>query len=139
MSSVLVFLFVFSFVFFYMYLLNCNVQFKIRTIATCGVNRAQPWQAKVYLALLLSPSPTTMSTNASYVCDTIPAPRLANDAQVPSEPVFDDPEPAPMQSDPQQPPPRKLCVRHQRMADEGTNLKLQQVYISLFYIFSFSD
>ena len=25
------------------------------------------------------------------------------------------------------PPPRKLCVRHQRMADEGTNLKLQQV------------
>jgi len=24
-------------------------------------------------------------------------------------------------------PPRKLCVRHQRMADEGTNLKLQQV------------
>ncbi|KAF8652707.1 hypothetical protein AX16_004211 [Volvariella volvacea WC 439] len=25
-----------------------------------------------------------------------------------------------------QPPPRKLCVRHQRMADEGTNLKLQQ-------------
>jgi hypothetical protein len=22
---------------------------------------------------------------------------------------------------------RKLCVRHQRMADEGTNLKLQQV------------
>ncbi|KAK0459497.1 F-box/WD repeat-containing protein pof1 [Desarmillaria tabescens] len=26
----------------------------------------------------------------------------------------------------QQPPARKLCVRHQRMADEGTNLKLQQ-------------
>lgn len=26
-----------------------------------------------------------------------------------------------------QPPPRKLCVRHQRMADEGTNLKIQQV------------
>jgi hypothetical protein len=26
-----------------------------------------------------------------------------------------------------QPPARKLCVRHQRMADEGTNLKLQQV------------
>lgn len=32
-------------------------------------------------------------------------------------------EPAP----PSQPPPRKLCIRHQRMADEGTNLKLQQV------------
>ena len=28
---------------------------------------------------------------------------------------------------PSQPPARKLCVRHQRMADEGTNLKLQQV------------
>lgn len=26
-----------------------------------------------------------------------------------------------------QPPAKKLCVRHQRMADEGTNLKLQQV------------
>jgi hypothetical protein len=25
------------------------------------------------------------------------------------------------------PPGRKLCVRHQRMADEGTNLKLQKV------------
>jgi hypothetical protein len=33
--------------------------------------------------------------------------------------------PNPPQSD--APPPRKLCVRHQRMADEGTNLKLQQV------------
>jgi F-box and WD-40 domain protein MET30 len=26
-----------------------------------------------------------------------------------------------------QQPARKLCVRHQRMADEGTSLKLQQV------------
>lgn len=24
-------------------------------------------------------------------------------------------------------PPRKLCARHQRMADEGTNAKLQSV------------
>lgn len=31
------------------------------------------------------------------------------------------------ESVPAQPPARKLCVRHQRMADEGTNLKLQQV------------
>ena len=29
-----------------------------------------------------------------------------------------------------QPAARKLCVRHQRMADEGTNLKLQQVSYS---------
>ena len=28
---------------------------------------------------------------------------------------------------PPQPPARKLCVRHQRMADEGTIIKLQQV------------
>ncbi|KAH9857724.1 WD40 repeat-like protein [Lenzites betulinus] len=31
----------------------------------------------------------------------------------------------------QQPPARKLCVRHQRMADEGTNLKLQQALDAL--------
>jgi len=80
-----------------------------------------------------------MSTNSSYVCDTIPAARLANDPQVPSEPVFDDPEPTPMiESDPQQSPPRKLCVRHQRMADEGTNLKLQQV-LELSFSFVFSN
>ncbi|KAH9921044.1 quinon protein alcohol dehydrogenase-like superfamily [Fomitopsis serialis] len=30
-----------------------------------------------------------------------------------------------------QPPARKLCVRHQRMADEGTNLKLQQALDAL--------
>ena len=33
----------------------------------------------------------------------------------------DEPKPQP------QPPARKLCVRHQRMADEGINLKIQQV------------
>ncbi|VDC07850.1 unnamed protein product [Peniophora sp. CBMAI 1063] len=32
---------------------------------------------------------------------------------------------------PSQPPARKLCVRHQRMADEGTNLKLQQALDAL--------
>ncbi|KAI0710453.1 WD40 repeat-like protein [Cerioporus squamosus] len=32
---------------------------------------------------------------------------------------------------PLQPPARKLCVRHQRMADEGTNLKLQQALDAL--------
>jgi hypothetical protein len=31
-----------------------------------------------------------------------------------------------------QPEPRKLCVRHQRMADEGTNVKLQEVSPSPF-------
>lgn len=69
------------------------------------------------------------ASSSSYVCDTLPAPRLAslNDPP-PLPPVEDDPEP-PKHALPtwQQPPPRKLCVRHQRMADEGTNLKLQQV------------
>ncbi|PPQ66855.1 hypothetical protein CVT26_009634 [Gymnopilus dilepis] len=68
------------------------------------------------------------ASSSSYVCDTLPAPRLAslNDPP-PLPPVEDDPEP-PKHALPtwQQPPPRKLCVRHQRMADEGTNLKLQQ-------------
>ena len=31
---------------------------------------------------------------------------------------------------------RKLCVRHQRIADEGTNLKLQQVRSLIFSPFS---
>lgn len=74
-----------------------------------------------------------MTTSASYVCDTIPAARLAiTPSSDPQEPtvVLDDPEPF---SDPHietSTPPRKLCVRHQRMADEGTNLKLQQVRLS---------
>ncbi|PPQ89066.1 hypothetical protein CVT25_006438 [Psilocybe cyanescens] len=66
---------------------------------------------------------------SSYVCDTLPAPRLAgpSDSEKP-EPVVvdDDPEPDTFTYTFQQPPARKLCVRHQRMADEGTNLKLQQ-------------
>lgn len=33
----------------------------------------------------------------------------------------------------EQPPQRKLCVRHQRMADEGMNVKLQMV--CLFFSF----
>ena len=62
--------------------------------------------------------------DAQQVCDTIRPARLAM--------LFDDPQPLP-QPQPFNPPhmpnslPRKLCVRHQRMADEGTNLKLQQV------------
>ncbi|KAG6829668.1 hypothetical protein H0H92_003911 [Tricholoma furcatifolium] len=54
----------------------------------------------------------------SYVCDTLPAPRLANEQQQ---------QPPPPPPPPPQHSTRKLCVRHQRMADEGTNLKLQQV------------
>lgn len=84
--------------------------------------------------------------SSSYVCDTLPPPVLASainddEPDSPSPPVttFDLPsidvqpdEPSSQDSQPAveldvQPPARKLCVRHQRMAHEGTNLKLQQV------------
>uniref|UniRef100_A0A0W0FFS4 F-box domain-containing protein n=1 Tax=Moniliophthora roreri TaxID=221103 RepID=A0A0W0FFS4_MONRR len=88
----------------------------------------------------------TPSANAnSYVCDTLPAPRLAPESSKPL-PVHHHPEEEEMSvpvvveefKDDSIPKPaispvsftqltgRKLCVRHQRMADEGTNLKLQQ-------------
>lgn len=93
---------------------------------------------------------TSTIPSSSYVCDTLPAPRLAS---VASESDLQ-PERSPSPPSPfvevseemisikqaelevvqsteakgfETPPARKLCVRHQRMADEGTNLKLQQV------------
>ncbi|KAJ6513922.1 WD40-repeat-containing domain protein [Mycena vitilis] len=69
--------------------------------------------------------------STGYVCDTIPPARLAAaDDPLPYGPD-DEPDVEPIAEEPEQPhseapPPRKLCVRHQRMADEGTNLKLQQ-------------
>jgi hypothetical protein len=97
------------------------------------------------------PSPTSSN---SYQCDTLPAPRLASpkapvhlqSSRSPSPPLpfslssstisslMDNTSSqkkhvsqAIQSSAPAHPAPRKLCVRHQRMADEGTNLKLQQV------------
>ncbi|KAJ7715947.1 WD40-repeat-containing domain protein [Mycena maculata] len=68
--------------------------------------------------------------STGYVCDTIPAARLAGAEDIPSFSPDDEPEIEPIPHEPpaasEPPPPRKLCVRHQRMADEGTNLKLQQ-------------
>ncbi|KAI0665826.1 hypothetical protein C8Q78DRAFT_1083679 [Trametes maxima] len=110
------------------------------------------------------------SNSATYVCDTIPTPRLGADKSCSRSPspgpdsappvsvtTFDPPllapktaheqstqlptlqpmapstpAPAPTPSDlPSQPPGRKLCVRHPCMADEGTNLKLQQALNAL--------
>ncbi|KAF4615217.1 hypothetical protein D9613_002803 [Agrocybe pediades] len=70
----------------------------------------------------------SLPPSSSYVCDTLPAPRLVHDPPpaIVAPVVDDDPEPKPTPYSFQQPPHRKLCVRHQRMADEGTNLKLQQ-------------
>ncbi|KAF8831537.1 F-box/WD repeat-containing protein pof1 [Lentinula edodes] len=90
--------------------------------------------------------PSLPKTSNSTLCDTLPAPRLSRDSdnimssyadeklEMPtlSRPVSDSPRPSVIKeplrltsTSLQQPPGRKLCVRHQRMADEGTNLKLQ--------------
>ena|ERR1700722_6872721 len=95
-------------------------------------------------SLTIQPSP--------YVCDTIPPARLVSadsfdtDQILQSPPLaeFDIPtvedvavdvaveviKPETVEKEipsAAAPPARRLCVRHQRMADEGTNLKLQQV------------
>lgn len=103
---------------------------------------------------MASTSSASLSSSSGYVCDTIPPARLAkapssrspSPVPPPTPPVtafaapildtssLDQPGPSvqvhhvPTASSQLAPPPgRKLCVRHQRMADEGTNLKLQQV------------
>jgi hypothetical protein len=82
-----------------------------------------------------------MSTKSAYVCDTLPAAKLAGPGVgsahdhypiVTAPPPDTPPSPTIQKAVPKappHPPVRKLCVRHQRMADEGTNLKLQQVRI----------
>jgi F-box/WD-40 domain protein MET30 len=91
----------------------------------------------------MSTASPASAPSTGYVCDTIPAARLATDADHTIE-LEDSIEPeATVRDELAMPstskseletdidaafaPPRKLCVRHQRMADEGTNLKLQQV------------
>lgn len=117
---------------------------------SASISRAHR-KAKVspYVVILhnFSLTTSTMSQTSSYVCDTLPAARLATASDV-HTPDLDDDETVSIDFDPpviqeesvdvpaqnepetdnaQGPPPRKLCVRHQRMADEGTNLKLQEV------------
>jgi len=65
---------------------------------------------------------TVIVNQSSYVCDTLLA--LGPGDAMHVQHVSSSSEPC---ARPPQQPPRKLCVRHQRMADEGTNLKLQQV------------
>ena len=48
-------------------------------------------------------------------------------AGAPSKEAFTYAGTSPQPEAPVQPPARKLCVRHQRMADEGTNINLQKV------------
>lgn len=61
---------------------------------------------------------------SEYQCDVLPAPRLARS---PSPPPAPPPMAPQVVAHPSPSSTRKLCVRHQRMADEGTNIKLQQV------------
>lgn len=88
-----------------------------------------------------------MASPNSYLCDTLPQAKLARAAASPhspsqdspahtslafqsEEPFTDDDIPMDLSEDPHPTPTpsqRKLCPRHKRMADEGTNLKLQQV------------
>ncbi|KAJ3808207.1 WD40-repeat-containing domain protein [Lentinula aff. lateritia] len=61
--------------------------------------------------------PSLPKPSNSTLCDTLPAPRFSRDTDNIMNSYADEKH--------EQPPGRKLCVRHQRMADEGTNLKLQ--------------
>lgn len=97
---------------------------------------------------LTVPAMAAEASKSSYLCDTLPPARIASASPTPHARSLTPPVPAfeapivdipalqlvtkpvvPPQAiaDYIQPPARKLCVRHQRMADEGTNLKLQQV------------
>ena len=83
-----------------------------------------------------------MSPRNSYLCDTLPQAKRAqtttkhpspSHTSVPSQSeqpsTSDNPKMIPLEDVHPTPalPQRKLCPRHKRMADEGTNLKLQQV------------
>ncbi|KAH8102852.1 WD40-repeat-containing domain protein [Cristinia sonorae] len=94
-----------------------------------------------------------MDANSSYLCDTLPAARLASRSSSPAPLLAALPPPVTAFQPPElddakligdggdvvvegrevseAKPARKLCVRHQRMADEGTNLKLQQALDAL--------
>lgn len=98
--------------------------------------------------------PPSTELHTSKLCDTLPPPRLSKDFDIMSSHIEDELEPAvlptvvlddsrplvikdslrkPSETSPQL-PARKLCVRHQRMADEGTNLKLQHVRTRPFFL-----
>lgn len=109
-----------------------------------------------------APTLPNASSKATYLCDTLPAARLASRSPSPAPiatppvtafaaPILDDGDSSLLGEKLQEMVvdkkgkekevggveeveekggevlARKLCVRHQRMADEGTNLKLQQV------------
>src|SRR6266702_723368 len=93
----------------------------------------KPNQSIDFLRLV---SPMSTPEQDSDSCDTLPPARLP---PLPSPISFPPRRPSSSVSPPpvlSQPNSRKLCVRHQRIADEGTNLKLQQVRSLIFSPFS---
>lgn len=87
---------------------------------------------KTNLKRSLKPRPQSIMATSTTECDTLPAPRFASPDRDHSHSPSPSASPPSTTADPvfMSPPPttqRKLCVRHQRMADEDTNLKLQQV------------
>jgi hypothetical protein len=101
-----------------------NTQYKNDTPVAFSTHLALP-------AIAMSlPSPS----DDSHSCDTLPPARLSSPAPTVSSDHWSSHLPSPSYppldlrpSVLSQPGHRKLCVRHQRIADEGTNLKLQQV------------
>jgi len=99
------------------------------------------------MSLSTSTSSTPSSTSSSqfsnldsHSCDTLPPARPSSPSFTVSvsEDQWSSPPRSPSPPHPSldlpstilsQPTPRKLCIRHQRIADEGTNLKLQQVRV----------
>ncbi|KAI0747708.1 WD40 repeat-like protein [Daedaleopsis nitida] len=76
------------------------------------------------------PSPAPVTTFDAPIIVTDPEPsglsQMSTSNALNASPTLREESPVPTQ-----PPARKLCVRHQRMADEGTNLKLQQALDAL--------
>ena len=100
-------------------------------MATCGEIYKYKFKINPFFDRVIMPSPS------SYVCDTIPPARLAISSSDPKPTIFESLEvldDAETYNVPPVQPPRKLCVRHQRMADEGTNLKLQQVRVYWYHV-----
>lgn len=80
--------------------------------------------ARGYRSRSPSPSPTPMFEDSVTSAFDVPTVEEVRDDDKSADP----PMSSKFETEPQ-PPARKLCVRHQRMADEGTNLKLQQVSV----------
>ncbi|KIY46209.1 WD40 repeat-like protein [Fistulina hepatica ATCC 64428] len=69
-------------------------------------------------------------SSSQQLCDTLPSARIGQQSSGATPAALASPETQSSRSATST-MPRKLCVRHQRMADEGTNLQLQQALDAL--------